>query len=249
MLEDVMMVYNEKNNSQLEYCTIWECRLRRLFKEELYDDALTSAKNLIKFCEKQGYLLKKVEYELFIAKIHNKSDAAHEALFQTLKIIEKAEEWQMSILILEAKILLSEIHLEMSSYYEALTLLNEIEAGILGKCNPEIKANFYIIRAKTVLYLSSEIKRNEPGAVAMKKSAIVDLEICITYCDKISLYQQMREALFLKSIICHSLAELYKRRNKGEQYKEYSKQKESLAREFNNIDQHIEKTINSVTLN
>lgn len=65
-----MLLYNEKTNNQLEYCSIWECRLKRLFKEELYDNALISGKRFLKFCEKQGFMLKKLEYELFIAKIH-----------------------------------------------------------------------------------------------------------------------------------------------------------------------------------
>jgi len=99
-------------------------------------------------------MLKKVEYDLFIARIHFKSDSYHEALFQTLKIIDKTDEWQMSILSLEAKMLLSQIHMEMGSYYESLTLLNEIETSVLGKCNPEVKAQFYIFKAKTVLFLS-----------------------------------------------------------------------------------------------
>mmetsp|Transcript_22409 Transcript_22409/g.19912 ORF Transcript_22409/g.19912 Transcript_22409/m.19912 type:complete len:100 (+) Transcript_22409:146-445(+) len=99
-------------------------------------------------------MLKKVEYDLFIARIHLYSDAYHEALFQTLKVTDKAEEWQMSILSLEAKILLSEIHLEMGSYYEALTQLNSVEAEILGKCSPDTKTFFYNLKAKTTLYLS-----------------------------------------------------------------------------------------------
>jgi len=107
-LEDLMLSCNNKSNSQMDYSIIWECRLQRLFKEELYHDVLLSAKEFLKFCEKQGLMLKKLEYELLVAKIHHKSDAFQEALFQTLKIIEKAEEWQMTILSLEAKILLAD---------------------------------------------------------------------------------------------------------------------------------------------
>jgi len=114
-LEDMIKLHSDKACSQLEYCTLWERRLQRLFKEELYDSALNSAKEFLRFCEKQGMLLKKVEYELFIASIHLKHRAYHEALFQVLKVIDKAEEWQMMILYLEANIVLSEIHLEMGA--------------------------------------------------------------------------------------------------------------------------------------
>lgn len=78
-------------------------------------------------------MLKRVEYELYIAKLHLRCDAYHEALFQVLKVIDKTEDWQMSKLELEAKICLAEIHLEMSSYYEAYIQLNEIEASVLAK--------------------------------------------------------------------------------------------------------------------
>ena len=49
LLEDQMLLYNKKTNSQQEYCTIWECRLQRLFKEELYDNAMASVKAFLKF--------------------------------------------------------------------------------------------------------------------------------------------------------------------------------------------------------
>lgn len=65
-------------------------------------------------------LLKKVEFELFIAKVYVECDAYHEALFQVLKVIDKAEQWQMILLYLEANIVLAQIHLEMGAYYEAL---------------------------------------------------------------------------------------------------------------------------------
>lgn len=90
-----------------------------------------------------------------------------------------------------------------------------------------------------MLFLSKKITYNEPGAVSMRKAAIIDLETSIRI-SKTNLYQQMREALFLKSVISNDLAELYHRRDKPEQFSEYSKISESCAKEFNNIDQFVE---------
>jgi hypothetical protein len=247
-LEDMMLLYNEKTNNQLEYSTIWERRLQRLYKEELFDNALTSAKEFLKFCDKQGFMLKRVEYELFIAKVHMKCDAYHEALFQALKIIDKTEEWQMTILNLESKIVLSEIHFEMGAYYEALTLLNEIEATVLSKMEPEMKAIFHNLKAKVTFFLSNEVVYNERGGVIMKKAAIKGLETSVNLCSQMSLYQQLREALFLKSVIADLLADLYYRRQKVEQYEEFRQTSDASAKEFNNIDAFIEETIQSVCL-
>lgn len=219
-----------------------------MIKQELFSEALESAKEFIKFCSKQGFMLKKLEYELFIAKIYMKSDSFQEALFQTLKILDKAEEWQMTILILETKLVLSEIHSCNSSYYEALKLLNSIEADVLSKCAPEVRANFYIIKAKVVLYLSAEITTNEVGYVIMKKSVIVDLETCIKFCNETSLYCELRESLLIKGLVCQSLAELYHERDRQDQFKEYQAMAESSSKEFLNIDSHIEEVTNQVVL-
>lgn len=140
--------------------------MQRLLKEELYENAMISAKQFLKFCQKQGFMLKKVEYELFIAKLHLKCGAYHEALFQTLKVIDKAEEWQMNLVHKQGKLLLAEVLLEMGDYYEALLAVNELDA------DGQLKAEICILKAKIILFLSKELEYNEVGAVIMQKAAI-----------------------------------------------------------------------------
>jgi tetratricopeptide (TPR) repeat protein len=143
--------------------------LQRLLKEELYENAMISAKQFLKFCQKQGFMLRKVEYELFIAKVHLRCGAYHEALFQTLKVIDKTEEWQMNLVHKQGKLLLAEILLEMGDYYEALLAVNELDV------DGPLKAEICNLKAKIVLFLSKEIKYNEVGAVLMQKAAISTL--------------------------------------------------------------------------
>ena len=243
-LEEMMLLYNDKTNSQFEYWTIWERRLQRLFKEELYYNALISAKEFIKFCEKQGFVLKKLQYELFIAKVNLKWDSYHEALFQALKIIEKTEEWQMTVLNLNSRLVLAEIHIEMGAYYESLTLLNEISTELISRWDSETVASFYTLKARTLFLLSSEVINNEKCAVALRKAAIKELEDSLSLWDKDDLYQQMREALFLKSVIAFQLAITYENKDKLiHKFEEFRSMSESCAKEFNNIDDFIQQTI------
>lgn len=240
----MMLLYNDKTNSQFEYWTIWERRLQRLFKEELYYNALISAKEFIKFCEKQGFVFKKLQYELFIAKVNLKWDSYHEALFQALKIIEKTEEWQMTVLNLNSRLVLAEIHIEMGAYYESLTLLNEISTELISRWDSETVASFYTLKARTLFLLSSEVTNNEKCAVALRKAAIKELEDSLSLWDKDDLYQQMREALFLKSVIAFQLAITYENKDKLiHKFEEFRSMSESCAKEFNNIDDFIQQTI------
>mmetsp|Transcript_22409 Transcript_22409/g.19913 ORF Transcript_22409/g.19913 Transcript_22409/m.19913 type:complete len:94 (+) Transcript_22409:461-742(+) len=78
------------------------------------------------------------------------------------------------------------------------------------------------------------------GEANMKKAAIIDLEKSIKLCNSLSLYEQMREALFLKSMISSALAKMYSQSEKQKKYEEYSHISESCAKEFNNIDNFIE---------
>lgn len=54
--------------------------------------------------------------------------------------------------------------------------------------------------------LSSEVVYNEKGAFALRKAAIKDLEESIKLCTENELYQQMRESLFIKSLISSQIA-------------------------------------------
>jgi len=114
--------------------------------------------------------LKKVEYELFIAKVYLKCGSYHESLFQTLKIIDRTEEYQMTLLNQETMVHLAEIHLEMGAYYEALVVLNDIKA------TEKLKIKVCTLRARVVVFLSHEVHYNEVGAVAMKKAVIKELD-------------------------------------------------------------------------
>jgi len=58
----------------------------------------------------------------------------------------------------------------------------------------------------------------------------------------------MREALFTKSIISQSLADLYQSRDKNKESEEFSLISESCAKEFNNMDKYIEDTFNKVCI-
>ena len=248
-LEEMMILYNDKSNSQFEYWTIWERRLQRLFKEEVYYNALVSVKEFIKFCEKQGFVLKKLQYELLISKINLKCDSYHEALFQTLKIIEKTEEWQMTVLNLNSRLVLAEIHIEMGEYYEALALLNEISTELISRCESESIASFYNLKAKTLLLLSGDVNNNEKCAVALRKAAIKELDDSLSIWDKDDLYQQMREALFLKSIISYQLAIAYENKERFiHKFEEFRSMSDSWAKEFNNIDVFIQQTIEGASI-
>lgn len=154
----------------------------------------------------------------------------------------------MSLLNLYSKVILCEIHLEMGAFYESLSLLNQIECVILGKTEPDLQSQFYIMKAKVGLHLSNEVVYNERGAVAMKKAAIQHLDQALEISSKANLYQQMRESLFIKGLLADFLAQLYKQRDKIEMFHEFTIVSENCAKEFNNIDDFIQTTLNSISL-
>ena len=90
------------------------------------------AKAYQKACHASGQTQDEISARIIIARIYLHIGQFKDALFKILFIIDKCEESNFEKQLVEAKLILSEIHLSMGCPYEALTQLNDIEDEILG---------------------------------------------------------------------------------------------------------------------
>ena len=68
-----------------------------------------------------------------------------DALFNVLNLLSKTEGSNLTLYLLETKILMVEIHLNLGSYYEALSLLNKIQTEVTEKTSSEVQITFFLV--------------------------------------------------------------------------------------------------------